>query len=51
MQALIRAIGLETGLFPDVLKNMQTEDLEQKKLVYLCGSPLATAGLPSILRD
>lgn len=24
-----------SGLFPDVLKNMQTEDLEQKKLVYL----------------
>lgn len=24
-----------TGLFPDVLKNMQTDDLEQKKLVYL----------------
>lgn len=22
-----------SGLFPDVLKNMQTEDLEQKKLV------------------
>ena len=22
-------------LFPDVIKNMQTEDLEQKKLVYL----------------
>ncbi|KAH9856138.1 Adaptor protein complex beta subunit [Lenzites betulinus] len=24
-----------SGLFPDVLKNMQTDDLEQKKLVYL----------------
>ncbi|KAL7420331.1 beta-adaptin [Cryptotrichosporon argae] len=24
-----------SGLFPDVVKNMQTEDLEQKKLVYL----------------
>lgn len=24
-----------SGLFPDVLKNMQTEDLELKKLVYL----------------
>ncbi len=24
-----------SGLFPDVLKNMQTEDIEQKKLVYL----------------
>ena len=24
-----------SALFPDVLKNMQTEDLEQKKLVYL----------------
>lgn len=24
-----------SGLFPDVLKQMQTEDLEQKKLVYL----------------
>ncbi|CAB4475479.1 unnamed protein product [Rhizophagus irregularis] len=24
-----------SGLFPEVLKNMQTEDLEQKKLVYL----------------
>lgn len=24
-----------SGLFPDVLKNMQSEDLEQKKLVYL----------------
>ncbi|CAK5271449.1 unnamed protein product [Mycena citricolor] len=24
-----------SGLFPDVLKNMQTTDLEQKKLVYL----------------
>lgn len=24
-----------SGLFPHVLKNMQTEDLEQKKLVYL----------------
>lgn len=26
----------DAGLFPDVLKNMQTDDLEQKKLVYLC---------------
>ncbi|ORX35001.1 putative clathrin binding protein [Kockovaella imperatae] len=24
-----------SGLFPDVVKNMQTDDLEQKKLVYL----------------
>lgn len=24
-----------SGLFPDVLKNMQTDDIEQKKLVYL----------------
>jgi AP-1 complex subunit beta-1 len=24
-----------SGLFPDVLKNMHTEDLELKKLVYL----------------
>ncbi|OBZ75021.1 Beta-adaptin-like protein C [Grifola frondosa] len=24
-----------SGLFPDVLKNLQTDDLEQKKLVYL----------------
>lgn len=24
-----------SGLFPDVLKNMQTEDIELKKLVYL----------------
>ena len=24
-----------SGLLPSVLKNMQTEDLEQKKLVYL----------------
>ena len=24
-----------SALFPDVLKNMQTDDLEQKKLVYL----------------
>ena len=24
-----------SALFPDVLKNMQTEDIEQKKLVYL----------------
>lgn len=24
-----------SGLFPDMLKNMQTDDLEQKKLVYL----------------
>jgi hypothetical protein len=24
-----------SGLFPDVLKNMQSDDLEQKKLVYL----------------
>ena len=24
-----------SGLFPDVLKNLQTDDIEQKKLVYL----------------
>lgn len=24
-----------SGLFPDVLKNMQTDDIELKKLVYL----------------
>ncbi|KAH9976839.1 adaptin N terminal region-domain-containing protein [Lactifluus volemus] len=24
-----------SGLFPDVLKNMQTEDIEQKELIYL----------------
>lgn len=24
-----------SSLFPDVLKNMQTEDLELKKLIYL----------------
>ena len=29
-------IGKDVGpLFPDVLKNMQAEDLETKKLVYL----------------
>jgi hypothetical protein len=32
---LIQSFFLHSGLFPDVLKNMQTDDLEQKKLVYL----------------
>lgn len=32
---LIAALQDVSGLFPDVLKNMQTDDLEQKKLVYL----------------
>ncbi|SGY55547.1 BQ5605_C006g04043 [Microbotryum silenes-dioicae] len=34
-EAIKRVIASMTALFPDVLKNMQTEDLEQKKLVYL----------------
>jgi AP-1 complex subunit beta-1 len=32
---LTRCVQDVSGLFPDVLKNMQTDDLEQKKLVYL----------------
>jgi vesicle coat complex subunit len=32
MKSLLQDVS---GLFPDVLKNMQTEDIEQKKLVYL----------------
>ncbi|KAF7373314.1 AP complex subunit beta [Mycena sanguinolenta] len=31
----VKPIPDVSGLFPDVLKNMQTDDLEQKKLVYL----------------
>jgi AP-1 complex subunit beta-1 len=34
-QTLTIAYEDVSGLFPDVLKNMQTDDLEQKKLVYL----------------
>ncbi|KEI42475.1 uncharacterized protein L969DRAFT_14673 [Mixia osmundae IAM 14324] len=35
IQRVIANLTDVSGLFPDVLKNMQTEDLEQKKLVYL----------------
>lgn len=35
LQPMLMAPLDVSGLFPDVLKNMQTEDLEQKKLVYL----------------
>jgi AP-1 complex subunit beta-1 len=31
----LNSVSDVSGLFPDVLKNMQTDDLEQKKLVYL----------------
>src|SRR5271170_6216865 len=32
---MLNSVSDVSGLFPDVLKNMQTDDLEQKKLVYL----------------
>jgi len=36
LDVLLRRLSKDvSGLFPDVLKNMQTEDIEQKKLVYL----------------
>ena len=41
-----------SALFPDVLKNIATSDLDQKKLVYLylmSVSPLAHATLPNCM--